>query len=132
MSFLGIMENDQKVNFMKSTAGPELKQIWEKELRVRFQEVPADQDRGTPVQAKHTYKEIIEESKSALLKIVNRDRAIIYMMKMNQGDQSFMEFLAVVEDQEHLCRADEERITGDDLKRMALIAGMKDCNLAEK
>ena len=132
MSFLGIEEDRQKVNFLKSTAGPELTQFWEKEVRIRFEAVEADAGREILAQAANTYKEIVEESKKTLLKIINKDRAIIDMMKLNQGDQTFMEFLAVVEDQEHLCRADEVRITSDDLKRMALIAGMKDRNLAEK
>ena len=37
-----------------------------------------------------------------------------------------------MEDQEHLCRA-EEKISSDDLKRMSLLAGLKDNRtLAEK
>ena len=43
-----------------------------------------------------------------------------------------MEFLAEVEDQARLCRANERRITEDDLVRMALVAGFKDRTLAEK
>ena len=132
MNFLGIRDNDQKINFIRSCAGPELTQFWEKEARVRFESVQANQDLGIEALDAHTYAEIITESKNTLLKIINPDRAIIDMMRMTQGDKTFMEYLAVVEDQEHLCRADEERITGDDLKRMSLIAGMKDRKLAEK
>ena len=43
-----------------------------------------------------------------------------------------MDFLSEVEDQEYLCRTDEQRITGDDMKRLSLIAGMNDRTLAEK
>ena len=43
-----------------------------------------------------------------------------------------MDFLADVEDQEKLCRMDEEILIGDDLKRMAILSGMKDQALAEK
>ena len=51
---------------------------------------------------------------------------------MEQGTRSFMDFLSEVEDQEYLCRIEEQPLTGDDLKRMSLIAGMKDRTLAEK
>ena len=69
--------------------------------------------------------------KKTLLKLVSRDRAIIDLFRMEQGNRSFMEFLSEVEDQEHLCRA-EEKISSDDLKRMSLLAGLKDRTLAEK
>jgi hypothetical protein len=132
ISFLGITGGPQKISFLRSCAGPELTQFWDKEARIRFQAVEADQDRGIVAEAAHSYEQIVDESKKTLLKIINRDRAIIDMMRMTQGDKTFNEFLAEVEDQEHLCRADEQRITSDDLKRMALIAGMKDRSLAEK
>ena len=45
-------------------------------------------------------------------------------MKFEQRDKSFMDFLAEIEDQKFLCRADEKRITG-------LLAGMKNKTLAE-
>ena len=74
----------------------------------------------------------MEETKKVILKLVSRDRAIIDLLRMEQDNRTFMEFLAEVEDQEYLCRTDELRLTGDDLKRMSLIAGMKDRTLAEK
>ena len=42
-----------------------------------------------------------------------------------------MDILADMEDQENLCRT-EETLTGDDLKMMYIVSGMKDGNLAEK
>lgn len=126
INFLGIVDNIQKINFIKSCASPELTQFWEKEA------VQENQDLNILAQNAHTYDEIIKESKTTLLKIINRDRAIIHMIRLTQGDQTFMEYLAIVEEQEILYRADEQRITGDDLKRMALIAGMKDRTLADK
>ena len=57
-----------------------------------------------------------------MLKLVNRDRAIMDIMKLKQRDREFMEFLAKVEDQEkHCCM--EEGLTGEDLKRMSLLEG---------
>ena len=72
------------------------------------------------------------ESKITLLKLVSCDRAIIELLQVEQGGRSVMDFLAEIEDQEHLCRTDELRITSDDLKRMILIIGKNDRTLTEK
>ena len=66
-----------------------------------------------------------------LLKYVSRDRAIIDLLHMPQGDKSITEFVAQVEDQAALCRVAEIAIS-EDLKRLALIAGFNDRLLAEK
>ena len=126
------MDQVQKVNYMKSCGGPELLTFWEKEARVRFVAVVADAALGIVAAAAHTYDEIIATSKEVLLAIINRDRAVIDLLRINQGDKNIMEFLAEIEDQARLCRANERRITEDDLVRMALVAGFKDCTLAEK
>ena len=85
-----------------------------------------------PAQAAHTYGELIKDSKATLLKYVSRDRAIIDLLHIPQGDKTVTEFLALVEDQAALCRVGEVAITEDDLKRLALIAGFRDRSLAEK
>ena len=132
MAFLGISTDQQKVNFLRSCGGSELTEFWEKEAHIRFTAVTADPDRGIAALDAHKYNEIIDESKKSMLTLISRDRAIIDLLRIEQGNRSFMDFLAVVEDQEYLCRTDEDRITGDDLKRISLIAGMKDRTLAEK
>jgi hypothetical protein len=132
MSFLGITGNTQKINFVRSCAEPELTQLWEKEVWVRFEAVIKNQVLNIAAEDAQTHAERMQESKNALLKIINSDWAIIDLTRLSQGDKTFMEFLVTVEDQEHLSRADKQRITADDLKRMALIAGMKDRSLAEK
>ena len=83
-------------------------------------------------QLAHTYAQILAETKRTLLQYVSRDRAVIDILRLEQGNRSFHEFLAEIEDQEYLCRTDEMLITSKDLKRMALIAGMRDRTLAEK
>ena len=132
MAFLGLTRNQQKVNFIRSCAGSELTEFWMKEARIRFEAVAANEAEEIEAQAAHTYNEMVEETKKILLKLVSRDRAIIDLLRMEQGSRSFMEFLSEVEDQEHLCRTEEKRITSDDLKRISLIAGIKDRTLAEK
>ena len=132
MNFLRIENDLEKLNFIRSCAGAELTTFWEKEARIRFTEVHADQERGIEAADAHTYGQVLEESKRALLTVVSRDRAVIELLRMEQGSRNFMDFLAEVEDQEYICRVDERPITGDDLKRMSLIAGMKDRTLAEK
>jgi hypothetical protein len=132
LAFLGITDDQQKVNYVKSCAGPDLITFWEKEARVRFAAVEANPALNIVAEAAHTYIQIIEESKKVLLAIINRDRAVIDLLRISQGDRSVMEFLAEIEDQARLCRANERRIMEDDLVRMALVAGFKDRLLAEK
>ena len=132
MNFLRIENDHEKLNFIRSCAGAELTTFWEKEARIRFTAVLADQECGIEAADAHTYGQVLEESKRALLTVVSRDRAVIELLRMEQGSRNFMDFLAEVEDQEYICRVDERPITGDDLKRMSLIAGMKDRTLAEK
>ena len=132
MAFLGLTSNQQRISFIKSCAGSELTEFWLKEARIRFEARAANAEAGIEAQEAHTYKEMVEETNKTLLKLVSRDRAIIDLLRMEQGNRSFMEFLSEVEDQEHLCRTEEKRITSDDLKRISLIAGIKDRTLAEK
>ena len=132
MTFLQIQDEKAKLNFIRSCAGAELTTFWEKEARIRFADIARDEARGIAAAVAHTYGEVLEESKKALLKLISRDRAIIDLLRMEQGTRSFMDFLCEVEDQEYICRVEEQPITGDDLKRMSLIAGMKDRTLAEK
>ena len=63
---------------------------------------------------------------------MSRDRAVMDLLRMEQGGRSFMEFISEVEEQEKLCRISEMPLTSDDLRRIALIAGMNDRTLAEK
>ena len=130
MAFLGISTDQQKVNFLRSCGGSDFTEFGEKEAHIRFTAVPADPDRGIAALDAHKYNEIIDESKKSMPTLISRDRAITDLLRIEQGNRSFMDFLAVVEDQEYLCRTDEDRITGDDLKRISLIAGMKDRTLA--
>ena len=134
MAFLGIQVGAKKVAYIRSNAGPELTIFWEKEVRARFADIAiaGDAQAGRAAQAVHTYEELIALSKGEMLSMVNRDRAVIDLLRMSQGDKSAMEFVAAVEDQARLCRADTEPIKETDLSRMALIGGMKDRSLAEK
>ncbi len=64
----------------------------------------------------HTYIELIQLSKETLLKYVSRDRALIDMLHMPQGDCSIMEFVGRVEDQAALCRVGERAITENNIE----------------
>ena len=119
MRFLKIINDKEKINFLRSCGGPELTEFWSKEARIDFGDG-------------ETYEAITAETKKALLKFVNKDRALIDLLRMEQGNRNFTDFLSEVEDQEYLCRIDEQALTGEDLKRISLIAGMRDRTLAEK
>ena len=74
---------------------------------------------------------MVENTKLTLLKLVSKDRAIIDLLRMEQGSRGFMDFLPDVEDQMHLCHS-WETLTGEDMKRISLLGGLKDRTLAEK
>ena len=78
----------------------------------------------------HTYEQVVENTKLTLLKLVSKDRAIIDLLRMEQGSRGFKDFLADVEDQMHLCHS-WESLTGEDMKRISLLGGLKDRTLAE-
>ena len=46
MRFLSITEGAQKVDFLRSCAGGELIEFWSKEVRIRFEDIPANQATG--------------------------------------------------------------------------------------
>ena len=51
MRFLRIEESEQKLNFIRSCAGAEITEFWDKEVRVRFEET---EEEGAAVAA-HSY-----------------------------------------------------------------------------
>ena len=131
MNYLAITQNTQKLAYVRSQAGAELLTFWEKEVRARWEGVPANVVLGTDAIDAHTFNELIAETERVLLEIVNRDRAVIDLFRMEQGSRSFMDYLSEVEDQSLLCTT-REPLTNDDLKRISLLAGIKDRSLVEK
>ena len=100
---------------------------WDKEERVVYEATGEGDDR---VEA-DTYDQVVKNTTATLLKLVNRDRAIIKLLRMEQGSRTFNEFLADIEDQNHLCHS-WEKLTPEDMKRISLLGGLKDRTLAEK
>ena len=47
----------------------------------------------------HTYEQVVEDTNQTLLKLVSKDRAIIDLLRLEQGNRGFMDYLAEVEDQ---------------------------------
>ena len=132
VTFLRLNTDKEKIGFIRSCAGAELSDFWTKKARIKFVKILPDGLRGLEAQAAHTYQQINDESQTALLKLVSRDRAIIDLLRLEQGTQSSINFLSEVEDQEHLCRMEEMSLASQDMQRMSLIVGMKDRTLAEK
>ena len=105
----------RRLSYIKSAKGPKLTEFWEKEARLRWKPVG--------VLLAHTYEEVVEKTSKALLQLVNKNRAIINLLRMEQATRGFMEFLSDVEEQEYLTRQGNA-ITGDNLKRMGILAGL--------
>ena len=124
--YLNITGNTHKLAYIRSQASLDLLTFWERELRARLDGMPKYQVLGTAAQEVHAFIKIMEETKRVLLEINNRDRAVIDLLRITQGNRTVMDFLGKVEGQVQLTRADRKRITKDDLNRMALIAGFWD------
>ena len=127
MRYGNITEPARKWAYLRACAGPELTELWDKEVRVKYEATGEGDHR---VEA-DTYDQAVKNTTNALFKLVNRDRAIMELLRMEQGNKTFNEFLADVEDQTTLCH-NWERLTPEDMKRISLLGGLKDRTLAEK
>ena len=63
MNFLRIENDHEKLNFIRSCAEAELTTFWEKEARIRFTAVQADQERGIEAADAHTYGQVQKKVK---------------------------------------------------------------------
>ena len=81
--FSGINDSGQKLNFLMSCSGVELTELWDKEVRVVYE---GTWEAATMLEA-HTYALVVENTKTTLLKLVCRDRAIIDVLRMEQGSR---------------------------------------------
>ena len=136
MEFMGVTQDKQKRSLLRSWAGRELLNFWEKEVRIKFtatEEIPArDGAAAIPAVAEDSYDTIITKTRTEILKHVNRDRSIIDLLNMKQGDETWMQFISELETAADLCRLDTEPFTREDAVRVAALAGMRDRLLAEK
>ena len=122
MRFGGITDGGgRKLDFLRSCAGAELTELWDKEVRVVYE---ATGDGAERLEA-DTYAQVVENTNKTLLKLVSRDRAIINLLRMEQGNRTFNDFLADIEDQTHLCHS-WDQLTPEDMKRISLLGGLKD------
>ena len=136
IDYMGITDNKQKVALLKSWAGRELLNFWEKEVRIQFTVIPAV-IAGVGIAAvaeipADSFDQILEKTRSELLKHVSRDRSLTDLLSMKQGDDTWMQFISELEDAADLCRLDTQPLTREDAIRVAALAGMKDRLLAEK
>ena len=114
MALMNMTDPGQKLSYVRSAAGPKLSEFLDTDARLRWTAVAAVGDQ--PERVAHTYDQVVEETSKFLLKLVNRDRAIIDLLRMEQGIRGFMEFLSDLEEQKHLTRQGGT-ITRNNLKR---------------
>lgn len=134
IDFMGLDNDRQKISLLRSWSGPDLLVFWEREVNIRFADVPAVIVNGVqqaPLAAAHTYNELIDLTRTEILRHVNRDRSIIDLVHMRQKEENWMTFIHDLEEAADLCQL-ERAFTRDDAIRVAALAGMKDRNLAEK
>ena len=141
IDYMGISDNKQKVALLRSWAGRELLNFWEKEARIQFTTIPAVEATDGYSQSAmtifseipaDTFEEIITKTKKELLIHVSRDRSLTDLLSMKQGDETWMQFISELEDAADLCRLETQPLTREDAIRVAALAGMKDRLLAEK
>ena len=133
IDYMGINDDKQKVALLKSWAGRELLNFWEKEARIQFTVIPAVPAAGGVAGVAEipadTFEQIVQKTRQELLKHVSRDRSLTDLLSMKQGDETWMQFISELEDAADLCRLDTQPLTREDAIR---VAGMKDRLLAEK
>ena len=133
IDYMGINDDKQKVALLKSWAGRELLNIWEKKARIQFTVIPAVPAAGGVAGVAEipadTFEQIVQKTRQELLKHVSRDRSLTDLLSMKQGDETWMQFISELEDAADLCRLDTQPLTREDAIR---VAGMKDRLLAEK
>ena len=136
IDFMGLTTDKQKISLLRSWAGPELLTYWEREVGVRFEDIPRVEAVGdipeVPAKAAHTYVDMLKDTRTEILKHVNRDRSLIDLLHMRQSSESWMAFIHDLEEAADLCQLETRPFTRDDAIRVAALAGMKDRNLAEK
>ena len=95
VDYMGITDNKQKVALLKSWAGRELLNFWEKEARIQFTAIPAvPAAGGVPGVAEipaDTFDQILQKTREELLKQVSRDRSLTDLLSMKQGDETWMQ-----------------------------------------
>lgn len=136
IDFMGLTTDKQKISLLRSWAGPELLTYWEREVGVRFEDIPRVEAVGDipaiPAQGAHTYQDMLKDTRAEILKHVNRDRSLIDLLHMRQTSESWMAFIHDLEEAADLCQLETRPFTRGDAIRVAALAGMKDRNLAEK
>ena len=55
MTFLSISTDRQKVGFLRTCAGPELTEVWEKATRIRFTALPGNETAEIAAVLAHTF-----------------------------------------------------------------------------
>ena len=97
IDFMGLTTDKQKISLLRSWAGPELLIYWEREVGVRFEDIPRVEAVGDmpaiPAQDAHTYQEMLKNTRVEILKHVNRDRSLIDLLHMRQTSESWMAFI---------------------------------------
>ena len=131
---LNLNSEEEKKDFIKSCVGHGLLEFWMKEVRVRIKTVLRDNTVQPPFteQPVHTYADILQETRSQRIKIVSQESAVIDLLRIEQRDGHFTDFMSEIEDQEKLCQVNTKPITSDSLRKMAILADRTDRTLAEK
>ena len=109
MEYLGITWNNRKLAYIRSQAGTA--QLLGEEAKDKMGECGGRRGSRIDAAMAHTFQELIDQTRTTLLEIVNRDRVVIDRIKIKLGDKSVIEFFAEVEDQVKLTRANMEQIT---------------------
>ena len=94
MQFIGVTEDTKKVNLLRSWGGADLVKFMKTHASVRLQATPAA---GTAAEIPaDMYAEVVKKTKAELRKLVNKTMA--RLMKTNQGDRNWMDFIKDLED----------------------------------
>ena len=130
MTFLEVTQDQKKVILLRSWGGADLVKFMKTHANAQFEAIAAT-DTSAAVPA-DTYAQIVEKTKKELRTLVNRTMAMHQLMKSQQGERKWMDFVKDLEDKAHILNFDTVPYKQNDAVKDAAIFGMADLKLKEQ
>ena len=120
MDFMNITNEGRKIALIRSWAGPDLTNFWDREARINWATIQGqDGNAETPAD---TFHQIIEKTKTEIRKHINKDRALIELLSTKQEGDNWMLFIKRLEEQADLCDLETNPLSRKEAIKIAALA----------
>ena len=130
MSYIGITSDKEKIILLKTWGGPEIVEL------IRLEKSHLNARAQAPQQGEaeqeQTYKDLIDNLRLYLSKMVNRTMAMHQLLSTQQGSRSWCEFIRDLERKAKTLNFEKKPYTTEEAIKDAAIFGMNDTSLREK